>query len=342
MIVRARAPLRLGLAGGGSDVSPFCDLHGGHVMNVTIDRYAYATLDPSPDGRVHLHAMDAGVSEALEPSEVDAGPGPLQLMKGVYRRMVSQHLDGRAPPLRIRAHSDAPPGSGLGSSSTMVVALVTAFVEYFNLALGDYDIAHLAWEIERQDLGLAGGKQDQYAAAFGGFNFIEFQANDRVIVNPLRVKDWVRAELEASLVLYFTGVSRDSAKIIEEQASNIERGLDASLDAMHRLKQEAVQMKEALLRGDLRRLAEVMQAGWQAKKQTAHAINNAMIDELERLAFANGAHAAKVSGAGGGGFMMFLCDPSERLRLVRALQGAGGGVYETHFTLDGATSWRVD
>jgi D-glycero-alpha-D-manno-heptose-7-phosphate kinase len=342
VIVRARAPLRLGLAGGGSDVSPFCDLHGGHVMNVTIDRYAYATLDDSPDGRLHLQAVDAGASEACAPEEVDAAPGPLQLMKGVYRRMVAQHLDGRAPALRIRAHSDAPPGSGLGSSSTMVVALVTAFVEYFGLALGDYDIAHLAWEIERQDLGLAGGKQDQYAAAFGGFNFIEFYANDRVIVNPLRVKDWVRAELEASLVLYFTGVSRDSARIIEEQASNIERGLDASIDAMHRLKQEAVQMKEALLRGNLRRLGEVMQAGWLAKKDTAHLVNNAMIDQLESLAFAHRAHAAKVAGAGGGGFMLFLCDPSERQRLVRALNGAGGGVYETHFTLDGATSWRVD
>ena len=342
MIVRARAPLRLGLAGGGSDVSPFCDLHGGNVMNVTINRHAFATLDPSPDGLVHFHALDAGVSASVAPGEVVATPGPLQLMQGVYRRIVAQFLDGRAPSLRIRAHSDAPPGSGLGSSSTMVVALVTAFVEYFGLALGDYDVAHLAWEIERRDLALAGGKQDQYAAAFGGFNFIEFYADDRVIVNPLRVKDWVRAELEAGLVLYFTGVSRESAKIIDEQASNIERGLPESLDAMHRLKQEAVQMKEALLRGDLRRLAAVMQAGWEAKKQSARGINNEMIDGLERLAFAHGARAAKVSGAGGGGFMMFLCDPSDRLALVRALGGAGGSVYETHFTTHGATSWRVE
>jgi D-glycero-alpha-D-manno-heptose-7-phosphate kinase len=342
VIVRARAPLRLGLAGGGSDVSPFCDLHGGHVMNVTINRHAYATLDPSPDGQVHFHALDAGVCASCAPGEVAPASGPLQLMQGVYRRVVAQFLDGRAPALRVRAHSDAPPGSGLGSSSTMVVALVTAFVEYFGLALGDYEVAHLAWEIERRDLALAGGKQDQYAAAFGGFNFIEFYADDRVIVNPLRVKDWVRAELEASLVLYFTGVSRESAKIIDEQVSNIERGLPESLDAMHRLKQEAVQMKEALLRGDLRRLAAVMQAGWEAKKQSAHGINNAMIDGLERLAFAHGARAAKVSGAGGGGYMMFLCDPSDRLALVRALGDAGGSVYETHFTADGATSWRVE
>ena len=327
MIVRARAPLRLGLAGGGTDVSPFCDLHGGYVMNVTIDRHAYATVDPSPTGLAEFHALDAGISELLAPSEVDLGQGPLQLMKGVYRRITRQFLDGRAPALRVRSHSDAPPGSGLGSSSTMVVALVTAFVEYFGLALGEYDIAHLAY--------------DQDAAAFGGFNFIEFYADDRVIVNPLRVKPWIWAELEASLVLYFTGVSRASATIIDEQSRNIREGRGDSLDAMHRLKLEATQMKEALLLGDFPRLATVMQAGWEAKKQSASCITNPAIDKIEALASANGARATKVSGAGGGGFMMFLCDPAERIPLVRAMSGAGGTVFDTHFTADGARSWRI-
>jgi D-glycero-alpha-D-manno-heptose-7-phosphate kinase len=341
MIVRARAPLRLGLAGGGTDVSPFCDIHGGHVMNVTIGMYAYVTLDPSPSGKAEFHALDAGASEAVEPDAVDLAPGPLQLMKGVYRRIVERYLGGRTPALRIRSHSDAPPGSGLGSSSTMVVALVAACNEYFSLALGDYDIAHLAFEIERQDLGLSGGKQDQYAAAFGGFNFIEFYASDRVIVNPLRVKDWIRAELEASLVLYFTGVSRSSARIIDEQSRNITEGRDDPLAAMHRLKVEAVEMKEALLRGDLERLAAVMQSGWEAKKRTAHSISNPDIDALERLAVAAGARATKISGAGGGGFMMFLCDPSDRVALVRALAQQGGTVFDSRFTYDGATSWRI-
>ena len=341
MIVRSRAPLRLGLAGGGTDVSPFCDQHGGFVMNVTINKYAYATIDASPDGNVCFHALDADLMQCVKPEEADLAPGPLQLMKGVYRRITMQYLDGRAPAIRVRASSDAPPGSGLGSSSTMVVALVTAFAEYFDLPLGEYEIAHLAYDIERKDLGLSGGKQDQYAASFGGFNFMEFYAGDRVIVNPLRIKDWIWNELEASLVLYFTGVSRASAKIIDEQSRNIREGRSDSLDAMHRLKQEAVQMKEALLRGDLARFAQVMQSGWEAKKQTASSIANPMIDELEALAFANGAHATKVSGAGGGGFMMFFCDPAERVRLVRALAGAGGTVYDTHFTPYGASSWKT-
>ncbi len=341
MIVRARAPLRLGLAGGGTDVSPYCDRHTGFVMNVTIDKYAHATVDESTAAQAEFHALDAGSVEALAPADVDLSPGPQQLMRGVYLAISGRFLGGERPAIRVRAHSDAPPGSGLGSSSTMVVALVTAFAEYFGLALGEYEIAHLAYDIERKDLQLSGGKQDQYAAAFGGFNFMEFYADDRVVVNPLRIKDWIWSELEASLVLYFTGVSRASARIIDEQSRNISQGRSDSLDAMHRLKLEAVQMKEALLRGDLPRFAEVMQSGWQAKKQSAASITNPMIDELEALAFASGARAAKVSGAGGGGFMMFICDPAERVRLVRTLSEAGGTVYDAHFTPHGATSWKI-
>ena len=214
-------------------------------------------------------------------------------------------------------------------------------IDYFALALGEYEIARLAYEIERIDLGLAGGKQDQYAAAFGGFNFMEFHAGDRVIVNPLRIKDWVLAELEASLLLYFTGVSRESARIIDEQSRNAERGAAEALDAMHALKREAVQMKEALLRGDLRAFAATLQQGWEAKKRMASSISNPMIDALEATARAHGATATKVSGAGGGGFMMFACDPVDRIRLARALQGEGGRLLDFHFNPAGAVAWRV-
>jgi len=341
MTVRSRAPLRLGLAGGGTDVSPFSDEHGGFVMNVTIDKFAHATIDPSPSGEVEFHAQDANSVQVLAPADIDLSPGPQQLMRGVYLHVAERMLDGRRPPLRIRARSDAPPGSGLGSSSTMVVALVAAFAEYFGLPLGEYEIAQLAYDIERKDLGLSGGKQDQYAAAFGGFNFMEFYAGDRVIVNPLRIKDWVWAELEASTVLYFTGVSRSSASIIDEQVRNARERRTDSLEAMFRLKEEATQMKEALLRGDLGRFAAVMQSGWEAKKRMASSITNPMIDQIEALAFANGALATKVSGAGGGGFMIFVCDPADRVRLVNALAGAGGTLYDAHFTPHGASSWKI-
>jgi D-glycero-alpha-D-manno-heptose-7-phosphate kinase len=342
MIVRARAPLRLGLAGGGTDVSPYCDLYGGHVMNATIDRYAYASIDLSPSRQLELTALDSECTEILEPSRIEEPcTGELQLLKGVCRRISRDYLGGRVDPLRVRTHSDAPPGSGLGSSSTLVVALVAAFAEYYSLPLGEYEAAHLAYEIEREDLGLSGGKQDQYAAAFGGFNFMEFYGEGRVIVNPLRIKPWVLAELEASLVLYFTGVSRASASIIDEQTRNVSSSLQTSIDAMHSLKQEAVQMKEALLRGDLQSFGRTLQSGWEAKKRMAASITNPMIDRIEQLAFSNGAIAAKVSGAGGGGFMMFQCAPEDRLRLKRALAKEDGSLMDFHFTQDGANAWKV-
>lgn len=341
MIVRARAPLRLGLAGGGTDVSPFCDLHGGYVMNAAIDKYAYAIIDDSPSGKVEFHALDHDASSAWPPSEVIGGIGSLALLTGVYLRVCRDYLDGRQPAIRIRTFADAPPGSGLGSSSTMVVALVTALAEFFSLGLGEYELAHLAFEIERHDLAMAGGKQDHYAAAFGGFNFMEFHAADRVIVNPLRIKDWVLAELEASLLLYFTGVSRESARIINEQSRNAETGLKSSVDAMHELKKEAVQMKEALLKGDLGEFARTFQKGWEAKKRMATSISNPMIDAVEAVAVANGARATKVSGAGGGGFIMFVCDPSDRVRLARALATQGGSLLDFHFNPQGAIAWRA-
>lgn len=340
MIVRARAPLRLGLAGGGTDVSPYCDVHGGHVMNATIDKFAYATIDQPSSTGCELHALDGGSTFCSDAGQrLPDAPG-VRLLAGVYNRICRDYLNGEHPPLRVRTASDAPPGSGLGSSSTLVVALVSAFVEYFSLPLGEYDVARLAFEIERKDLGLDGGKQDQYAAAFGGFNFMEFRG-DQVVVNPLRVKDWVVAEMEASLVLYFTGVSRESANIIKEQSRNAGAGAGKSVEAMHRLKLEATQMKESLLKGDFAAFARTMQAGWEAKKQMASAISNPLIDAVEAVARDNGAIATKVSGAGGGGFMMFVCDPIDRLRLVRALEKQEGRLMDFHFNPQGAHAWRV-
>jgi len=341
MIVRARAPLRLGLAGGGTDVSPYCDVYGGHVMNVTIDRYAYALLGPAQGQDACFHALDVGNEEFHSCNDAIDVSGPLRLLKGVYARISRDFLAGDRPRLDVKTFSDAPPGSGLGSSSTMVVALVQAFAEYFSLPLGEYEVAQLAYDIERKDLKLAGGKQDQYAATFGGFNFMEFYADDRVVVNPLRIKDWVWAELESSLVLYFTGVSRASADIIDQQSRNVGDRKQESIDAMHQLKQEAIQMKECILKGDLRRLESTLQAGWEAKKRTATSISNPVIERVERVAFAHGARAAKVSGAGGGGFMMFLCSPEQRIGLTRALLAEGGSVLDFHFTQQGATSWRI-
>ena len=339
--VRARAPLRLGLAGGGTDVSPFCDLHGGFVLNAAIDKFAYAMIDPLPDGKLELIAADQQqhfATQAVEQLPLDE---PLRLHRGVYNRIVRDFRGGRPLSMRLTTYSEAPSGSGLGSSSTLVVAMIKAFVEYLGLPLGEYEIARLAYDIERIDCGLAGGRQDQYSATFGGFNFMEFYAEERVIVNPLRVKNWILTELESSLVLYFGGVSRQSAEIIVEQRRNVEAGSQASLDASFALKREAVSMKECILKGDFEGLAESMRAGWESKKKLARQITNPAIEETYARAVAAGAHAGKVSGAGGGGFMFFMVDPPRRMDVIRALQSMGGQAGGCHFSKNGTEGWKV-
>jgi D-glycero-alpha-D-manno-heptose-7-phosphate kinase len=237
--------------------------------------------------------------------------------------------------------SDAPPGSGLGSSSTMVVAIIKAFVEWLNLPLGEYDIAALAYTVEREDLRLSGGKQDQFAATFGGFNFIEFYHDERVIVNPLRLKRWIRNELEASLILYYTGISRESDNIIRQQIQNTEQKIDRSLDQMHELKKQALVMKESLLKGDFNGFSRCLTNGWLAKKNIAASITNPVIDELYQYVIDNGASSATISGAGGGGFMMIYGNPRKRVAIINALKKRDGTVITTSFTETGTQAWTL-
>ena len=342
MIIRARAPLRLGLGGGGTDVSPYCDLYGGLTLSATIDKYAYTVIEPLPErDRVRFVAADTQDTWEGESSQQLALDGRLKLHKGVYNRIVRDFNGGQPLSFAMTTHTDAPPGSGLGSSSTLVVSMIKAFVEWLNLPLGEYDIARLAYEIERVDVGLAGGRQDQYAATFGGFNFMEFHPGERVVVNPLRIKNWILSELEASLLLYFGGVSRDSAKIIDEQSSNVQRKDSGVVDATHALKAEAIAMKENLLKGDFEGLVQSMQAGWEAKKRLAKSISNAQIEETYELALRAGMRAGKISGAGGGGFMMLLVDPVRRMEVIRALQQLPGRIYNCHFTKYGTQGWKI-
>lgn len=341
MIVRARAPLRLGLAGGGTDVSPYCDVHGGHVLNATIDRYAYAVIKTLDEPVVRFKATDREetTSDPLSPHYLL--DGALNLHKAVYNEMIGQFNNGQPIALELSTFCDAPVGSGLGSSSTLVVVMIRAFAELLNLPLDDYTIAHLAFKIERLDCGLQGGRQDQYSATFGGFNFMEFYADDHAIINPLRIKNWIICELEASLVLFYTGVSRESANIIADQSSNMKTGDAKTVEAMHGLKLEATRMKECLLKGDFQGIVASMHDGWESKKRSAKTVSTPHIEEIYNAAIAAGALAGKVSGAGGGGFMMFFVPPDERMQVIRCLNRFDGQVSNCHFTKHGTQAWRI-
>ncbi|MDR0382464.1 MAG: dehydrogenase [Spirochaetaceae bacterium] len=341
MIIRAKAPLRLGLAGGGTDIAAYYNVYGGNVLNATVDMYSYCIIEPSDERKIVFIASDLEVAEEYHADANIPANKTLPLHSGVYNRIVADYNGGRPLSFTMTTYSDAPAGSGLGSSSTMVVAIIKAFVEWLNLPLGEYDIASLAYKIERVDLNLAGGKQDQYAATFGGFNFMEFYSDERVIVNPLRLKRWIRNELEASLVLYYTGISRESGNIINQQIENTNKKNKSSVDNMHEMKKQAVFMKEALLKGDMKTFSDCLLRGWLAKKHTADSITNPFLDELYRYALDNGAESAKISGAGGGGFMMIYCDPRNRVRLIRAMKNKAGTALTPSFTETGTQAWTL-
>lgn len=340
MIVRSKAPLRLGLAGGGSDVSPYSDIYGGLILNATINLYTYCTIEETDDGMITIDSDDSHCHKSYPKVEYLNIDGEASLIKGVYNRVI-RDFDISPRSFKITTYNDAPAGSGLGTSSAMVVCVLKAFIEWLGLPLGDYETSRLAYEIERKDLNLSGGKQDQYAAAFGGFNYMEFLQNDLVIVNPLKIKRWIVDELEASMVLYFTGASRSSAAIIDQQKKNTSSGNEKAIEAMHRIKRSAIDMKFALLKGDMQEFARILGEGWEDKEKMADAITNPMIQNVFDTAMSAGALAGKVSGAGGGGFVMLMVEPTRKKEVIDALNRLDGFVMPFQFTEGGAHGWRI-
>jgi D-glycero-alpha-D-manno-heptose-7-phosphate kinase len=340
MIYRSKAPLRIGLAGGGTDVSPYSDLYGGAILNATVSLYAHATIEPADNNQIILTAVDQQEEQTFDIIDELPINGKLDLLKGVYNRIQKDHGMPKTG-FRLSTFVDAPAGSGLGTSSTLVVTVIGAFAEMLRLPMGEYDMAHYAYEIERRDLHLAGGKQDQYAATFGGVNFMEFYAHDKVVVNPLRIKQQNLFELENNLLLYYTATSRDSGKIIEQQAKNVVNNKESSIEAMHHLKQQAQMMKEALLKGRLNEIGEILDFGFQQKRKMAEGISNSMMEEIYESAKAAGATGGKISGAGGGGFMIFYCPATTKYKVIKSLKKFGGEHRNYQFVEHGLTTWTI-
>jgi D-glycero-alpha-D-manno-heptose-7-phosphate kinase len=335
--IRARAPLRLSFAGGGTDVSPYCEEHGGAVLNATIDRFAYASVSACPDGYV-LRSLDYDCTVSCGRDEAFADDGRLTLAKAVVDRFRRDFgLTGGA---QVILHNDAPPGSGLGSSSAITVALVACLARLQRVPLDSYDLAELAYDLERVDAGIQGGRQDQYAATFGGFNFIEFEA-ERTIVNPLRITADTLYELQYRLVMARVGPSRTSDQIISRQMDNYARGRPDTVQALHRLKALASEMKRALLLGQITAMGGLLHDAWQHKRAMADGIATAQADEVYERARAAGALGGKMTGAGGGGFMVFLCEDDRTLAVQTALEEAGVETSKVAFVEEGVQTWKA-
>ena len=340
MIIRSKAPLRLGIAGGGTDLDVYANQYGGAVLNATINLYAHVTIETEVDSDlVIFQAYDLDETDSISELSECLCDKNLQLHKMVYHHFVTTYNDAKYIPLRVSTSIDVPAGSGLGGSSTLVVALIAAFRQLFNVPLGDYDMAALAHHIERKMCSLSGGKQDQYAATFGGFNFIEFH-EDRVVVNPLRIRRYIQAELEDNLLLFYCGASRSSADIIDDQVTLVTDDAIGMAD-FHKVKEGCYKMKEHLFNCNIKKMSLTFYESWQAKKNTSQKISNDLIAAVESNVMASGASSFKVSGAGGGGFMMIFVVPSRRYQVIRALEEFEGKIFNFNFVNEGVFSWTI-
>jgi D-glycero-alpha-D-manno-heptose-7-phosphate kinase len=338
VIFRARAPLRISFCGGGTDLAPYVNEHGGLVLNATIDRHAYATLQLRDDRRISVRSLDFKTDLHFSVDEPPPFDGNLDLIKACLRRL-SPDSPEEARGLELYLETEAPPGSGLGASSALVVATIGALAEWRRLTLDKYEVARLAWEIERLDVGVPGGLQDQYAASFGGFNLIEFRSDRDALVNPLRIEPRILHELEYNMLLAYTGATRTSSRIIQSQIAGLTGKQRTVVEAMDHMKALTLEAKDALLTGRLEDFARLLHEEWEAKKSTSDSITTTAIDEMYAEARRLGALGGKVSGAGGGGFMFLFCPFDRKPAVSDRMRQLGGEILPMAFVKEGMQSW---
>jgi len=343
--VFAKAPLRMALAGGGTDLEPYWKEYGGFVLNATIDQYAYCKIEPYECCKRETHwvfkSIDLGIEEVRDFYSSDFmnyaySDSKLKLLINTYQYLTYKL---KREPVKITTYVEAPPGSGLGSSSALVVALVAAITEYYGIPVGEYDIAEDAIEIERKICDLPGGKQDQFAAAFGGFNFMEFLKDGRAIINPLRLNYKTQNMMELNTVLYYVGKPRKDSRVIENTSEGLKTN-EVVLNATHKIREACIEYKRSLLMGDFKRISELMETYWRNKLETNPLVASPEILDSYEFALQNGATAAKISGAGGGGHMVLFTEFEKRHELISALDGREGRVVPFKFVNHGVDVWR--
>ena len=337
-MIRARAPLRISFSGGGTDLPPYVAEHGGLVLNATIDRFAYATIRFHDDSRVFVRSLDYDTTADYTLDRGFTFDGNLDLITACLKRMIPGS-NGEAAGMELYLETEAPPGSGLGASSALVVAVVGALRLWRQIPMTRYEIAHLACKIERSDVGIPGGLQDQYAATFGGFNLIEFQPNGEVIVNSLRIEPSIIRELQYNMLLIFSGDSRVSASIIEEQIAGYVANRPGARQAFDRMKTLTTDAKNALVTGRLSRLGEILHEEFLEKRTTAKSIVTPRIEEIYEEARRVGAIGGKVSGAGGGGYIIMYCPFDRKRDVMRRVRDLGGETLPMAFEPEGMQAW---
>jgi D-glycero-alpha-D-manno-heptose-7-phosphate kinase len=337
VIVRAKAPLRISFCGGGTDVSPYTEERGGVVLSATIDKYAYASLRPLEAEEIRVTSLDYDLSRSYPLHRKMEPDGELDLVKGVLNHFRG---DGFPSGLEILVHCDAPPGSGLGSSSTIVTTLVGVVADWLRRPMTPYEVAELTYRIERIDLGISGGRQDQYAATFGGFNFMEFHA-DYTVVNPLRLRRSTVNELEYALLLCYTGETRLSANIVDKQVRAYRKRQPEVLESLDEMKRLTLELKTLLLTDQIRRFGEGLHEAWEWKKKLQSEITNPRIDALYELARGQGAIGGKILGAGGGGFLLVMAPFERRHVVAQAMEAQGGRIVPFAFEGRGLQTWTA-
>jgi len=336
VIIRGKAPLRISFGGGGTDVEPFCIEKGGAIIGSTINKYAYCSIIPKETEEITVHSLDFDMTVKYKTKENYVYDGKLDLVKAALQRMnINQGCE-------VYLQCDAPPGSGLGTSSTVMVALLIAMAKWKGISLDAYALADMAYDVERLDLKIAGGYQDQYAASFGGFNFIEFHGKNNAIVNPLRIKKEVINELQYNLLLCYTGNIHVSANIISDQVKNYTNQNKDAVEAMSEVKALAYAMKDELLRGNLNSFGKLLDYGWNSKKRMSNKISNPQIDELYEEAIKAGALGGKLLGAGGGGYLLMYCPYNVKHIVAKRMEEMGGQLLDWNFELRGAQAWCFD
>jgi len=348
--IRSRAPLRIGFAGGGTDLKEYSDINGGHVVNATISKYAFTEINISKKTGHHFFSAISLDSEkavsfsSFEQLQNDSMCGKvakeLILPTQVHQFMCLSYPQIKSYKVSAKTYSDVPIGSGLGSSSTIVVALVKAYDECFSIGLDKIQIAETAYKIERELCGYAGGYQDQFSATFGGFNSISFSRHSNVVA-PLDIKSWFRWELESSLILHSTSTTRDSSLIIKDQIISAKANTEEKSGSLHRIKSISWEMKKAILNSNFDRMCSCLNEAWHAKIASSSKITNNYISTLIDHSKEYGARAAKISGAGGGGFILFMANPSDAAILKKFLSSTGRPTFFCSFVKDGCQSWKA-